>query len=390
LEYKLKDERELDPIKEPAQRYHVLSKYLLNKDLTLRIYPFNQKFKIVKIKDDASQIAVHTDSFGEYPIGSIMKFYSILAKYIELDCTVIKIQDSSNIILKVDYLGISKKERNNERIPGAGLVHISNIVTVKTVIDSNMFQMPTLVKVAFDEYRSKLTPDKFETIKIDIFKPDLLRKFSIVKKSKKIFFLPGTQDAKSYQPANQDYLNFTEDLDDDIELEKKRYRDDRIVSECIVPVLYGESTDEKIPIGYVHIQNQEYHLTEEDINYLKNLSEDMVKRIIESNSMQITGKFTVIDISQNGLQVKIDDSDLIKILPKQKSFLCDIIFKMQAPFTVIGKIRWYAKKPHEDSLLIGIELEGKSDLPGERMKYIKNLEELKIAQEMEMPELNGT
>jgi hypothetical protein len=109
-------------------------------------------------------------------------------------------------------------------------------------------------------------------------------------------------------------------LDDDIELEKKRYRDDRIVSECIVPVLYGESNEEKISIGYVHIQNQEYNLTEEDIDFLKKLSEDMVKRIIESNSMQITRKFTVIDISQNGLQVKIDDPDLIKILPKQKSF----------------------------------------------------------------------
>jgi hypothetical protein len=390
LEYKIKQEREMDPIKEPAQRYHVLSKYLLNKDLTLRIFPFQQKFNIVKIKEDASQIAVRTDSFGDYPVGSEMKFYSILAKYIELDCTVIKIQDSSNLILKVDYLGISKKERNNERIPGAGLVHISNLVTVKTVIDSNMFQMPTLVKVAFDEFRSKLTPNKFETIKIDIFKPDLLRKFSIVKKSKKILFIPDTQDTKSYEPISKDYLSFSEDLDDDIELEKKRYRDDRIVSECIVPVLYGESNEEKISIGYVHIQNQEYNLTEEDIDFLKKLSEDMVKRIIESNSMQITRKFTVIDISQNGLQVKIDDPDLIKILPKQKSFLCDIIFKMQAPFTVIGKIRWYAKKPHEDSLMIGIELEGKSDLPGERMKYIKNLEDLKIAQETELPDINGT
>ncbi|NCN11523.1 MAG: DUF1577 domain-containing protein [Leptospira sp.] len=386
MEFKPHEVRELDLVKESAQKYHVLSKYLLEKELTLRSFPFDQKFTILKIKEDGKQISVKNDSGTLLVQGAKITLYSILAKYIELECTVLKVQDDGRLILNVESLGISRKNREGNRVPSRGNVHINNIVTVKTVIDANMFQVPTLVKVAFDEFRSKLDPKKFEYSKIDIFKSDLLRKFLIVKKTRKIFFISDTQKTESYNHTNSDFLNFGQEIDDDIELEKERYREDRIMSECILPVLYGNPYDELIPIGYVHIQNRESNLNENDIEDLKKLCKEMVTRILESNTMQISGKFPVIDISPTGLQVQINEPNLVKILPKQKSFIFDIIFKLQTPFTVIGKIRWVAKKNDEDSILLGVELEGKSDLPGERAKYLKNIENLRLSLDLEQSE----
>ena len=378
MEFKPHEDRILDSVNESAQKYHVLSKYLLQKELTLRVFPFNQKFTILKIKEDGSQIAVRNDSGLVLEQGARITLFSILAKYIELDCTVLKVQDENKLILNVENLGISKKNRESDRVPCKGNVYINNIVTVKTVIDANMLQVPTLVKVAFDEFRSKLDPKRFEYSKIDIFKSDLLRKFMLVKRTRKIFFISETQNTESYVPGNSEYLKFGQEIDDDIEIEKKRYREDRILSECILPVLYGSKEDDLLPIGYIHIQNRESHLNEDDIEYLKKLSKEMVLRILESNTMQVAGKFPVIDISASGLQVKIDEPNLIKILPKQKFFIFDIIFKLQTPFTVIGKIRWVAHKKDEDSILLGLELEGKSDLPGERANFLKNIENLRM------------
>lgn len=368
-------ERILDYIVEPAQKLHVINKYLIGKELVLRRYPYDAKVIVKLANQDGTEITVHTHDPDLFLEGGLASFYTLLAKYIQVDCTVKTVKQDGTIILALDKLGIAKANRIEPRIHNKGTIHVSNLKTAKAVIDTNMFQVPTFVKVAFDEFKTKLDKSRFEFVKIDIFKSALSRRFNIVKKTCKPLLLVDTQDKASYTPEDSNILSYNRDIDEDIDQEIKHFREEMIKSEIIVPILYGDSDAEKIPMGYIWVQNRERNLNEADLKDVLKLSDALEQRILESNTMIVETKIPVIDASKGGLQIQVEDETLMNILPKQKRVVMDIYFKLQPPFTVMGDIRWVEKKEN-NKLLLGLKLESKSDLPGERVRYIRNLENL--------------
>ena len=106
----------------------------------------------------------------------------------------------------------------------------------------------------------------------------------------------------------------------------------------------------------------------------KKIRTEIASRIKESNIVKTTERFPILEASRHGLKMRVTNPLLIETLQKHDRFVFDIYFKMQAPFTVTGEIRWMSK--HEDSqkLDLGILLMGKSALPGERERYYKNLD----------------
>lgn len=368
-------DRLLDNVIEPAQKLHVINKYLIDKELVLRRFPYDAKVIVKKANQDGTEVAVHTYNPDLFVEGGLVSFYTLLAKYIQIDCTVKSIHPDGTVILTLNQLGIAKANRVEPRIHNNGLIHVSNLKTAKVVIDTNMFQIPTFVKVAFDEFKTKLDANRFEFVKIDIFKAALPRRFNIVKKSLQPLLIVDTQDRASYTPENPKLLSYNRDIDEDIDQEIKHFREELIESEIIVPILYGESDEDKIPMGYIWVQNREKKLSEADLEDVLKLSQALVQRVLESNTMTVDTKIPVIDASKGGLQIQVEDESLINILPKQRRIVLDIYFKMQPPFTVMGDIRW-AEKKTDNKLLLGLKLESKSDLPGERIRYIRNLESL--------------
>lgn len=368
-------DRILDTIVEPAQKLHVINKYLIDKDLIVRIFPYDKRVLLKKANADGTQIAVFTMDTAAYSVGQKVTFYTLLNKYIQLDCTVKKIQPDGIIFLVVTKIGIAKSNRFEPRIPNNGLIHASNLITAKTVIEANMFQIPTLVKVAFDEFKTRLDKNRFEFVKIDVFKPDLAPRFLACKKLQKPLWIENTQKKESYFPSSDKVLGYAKDVDADWEDDLRQFRENVIVSEAIVPIIYGEPDQEKFPMGYIWVQNREHSLSPADLVELVKFSENLVQRILESNTMKVETKIPVMDASRSGLQIQVEDENLIRILPKQKRVVLDIVFKKQSPFTVMGDIKWVQKKT-DNKLLLGLQLESKSDLPGERARYIQNLEKL--------------
>lgn len=238
-----------------------------------------------------------------------------------------------------------------------------------------MFSIPTLVKVNFEDYKSRLNQKTENIVDIDIFKPDLDRKFQIVKKTLKYLLIENTQDENSYKNGSPERIDYEKEVDDDLSSCIKKYKDQQIVSELIVPIIYLNLEQEQIPIGYFLIQSKEQEFTEKYVLEIQTLANEMVDRIKESNTMKTAEHFPILNASKMGICVKIEHPHLIETLPKQDDFVFDIFFKMQAPFTVHGLIRWLAKDEN-NHLILGIELAGKSDLPGERARYESNIESL--------------
>ncbi|RHX77622.1 DUF1577 domain-containing protein [Leptospira yasudae] len=380
MEYLQKTKREMDIITSIEQKNHVITKYLLEKELTFKIDPFDRKAVIKKILEGGEKILVQLSNVEDSPEDNYFILYMILAKYIQIECILLQKLEKSIFALKVDKLAIARKNRNAQRFPvKPGSVYITNVVSSKTVIEANMFNIPTLVKVSFEDYKNRLKQRTKDLVNIDTFRPGLDRKFEIVKKTFKYLLIENTQDANSYKSDTQGRINYEREVDDDLTSCFKKYKDQKIVSELIVPIIYTNHQDEQIPIGYFLIQSKDRNLTEAYAKEIQVQAKDMVERIKESNTMKTTERFQILEASKDGIKVKIDHPHLIETLPKQDAFVFDIFFKMQAPFTVQGLIRWFTKDAN-NHLILGIELSGKSDLPGERARYESNINLLSKSQ----------
>ncbi|PJZ67754.1 hypothetical protein CH371_07090 [Leptospira wolffii] len=370
-----KNPRSLDYIASKEQKQHVITKYLLDQELVLREDPFDKKFKVRKYLEDGEKIVVQALSAFPEADAKSLSFFKLLAKYIELDCQVAQKLENDLYLCKLDKVAIARSNREFSRVnvPN-GKVFVTNIVSSKTIIEANMFNIPTLVKVNFEDYKNRLKKSSQDNIVIDAFKPGMERKFEIVKRTRKSLLLENAQVPESYGASSQpDRLDYSKEIDDDIPGMIRKFKDQKILSELIRPIIYTNHDNEPIPIGYIWIQSRDKNLTGEYLAELGRLSKEVVDRIKESNTMKTAERFRVLDASQKGIRIKIHDPNLIETLPKHNDFVFDVLFRMQAPLTVSGTIKWWSKDENEH-LMIGLEFKSKSDQPGERERYIKNLD----------------
>lgn len=374
MRYFEKNPRALDYIASTEQKKHIITKYLLDTELVLKEEPFDKKVVVKKYLDDGEKIVVKILDPSIDIAEQTASFYKLLAKYIELDCKFLQKMEKDLLLFKVEKVAIAKSNREFPRISVPnGKLFVTNIVSSKTVIDANMFNIPTLVKVNFEDYKNRLKKNSQDMIVIDAFKPGMERKFELAKRTRKSLLIVDTQDSGAYSSTQPDRIDYGKEIDDDIPAAMRKFKDQKIVSELIRPIIYTNHANELIPIGYIWIQSREKNLTEEYLAELGRLSKEVVDRIKESNTMKTAERFRVLDASQKGIRVKVHDENLIETLPKQNEFVFDVLFRMQAPLTVSGTVKWWTKDSDEH-LLLGLEFKSKSDNPGERERYIKNLE----------------
>jgi hypothetical protein len=372
-----RQKRNMDVFSEPDKKLHVLSKFLMGKDLKFKNQPERGRLLIQKVAPDGNKILVSADPLTVLNPKENLVLYKILARYIHLECQVLQNRGNNEYILQVDKIGIANKDREAPRVPvPPGHVWVTNILTSKATIEANMFIIPTSVKVNFSDYESKLK-NTVDFIKIATFGPDLPEKFQVVKKTQKIYLIEDTQDPESYtSKPTPDFIEFSTEVDMDYPKEMRSLKDQKIVSELIVPVIYVDLEENAIPIGYIHMQSKSKKFDLAKAMEIKTLTFEMVDRIRNSNTLTITDRFNVIDVSAGGLKVKVNHPALNQTLPRMTGFNFDIFFRMQSPMSAYGLIRSITRD-EDGSLILGIQLAGNSARPGEKKRFLENLELLK-------------
>ena len=367
--------RKLDEVQGKAKWHQIITKFLLHKEMTVKNSSTLEGVFVKNVSQDGSKILVRCGEFSDIKKGDKLLLFKVLARYIQMNCVVLDKREGNQLILSVDKMEIAQKDRSEDRMqPAPGMVWITNVRTSKTTIDANLFNIPASVKVNFADYESKLR-SRLDYIKVDVFNT-IDDKFGLVRRTQKALFIEDTQNPESYKALNEEFLDYAEELGDNLRTEMNRYRDQKIVSEIIVPVLYLNPSEETIPIGYVHVQGRSAPLGLDKVLELKTLTFEMMDRIRESNTTINTGRFDVLDISGNGLKIKIDDHELADALSKYPGFSFDIFFKMQSPMTAYGLIRSLSRDA-DNNLYLGVMLEGHSARPGEKERFIANLNWLK-------------
>ncbi|MCG6141302.1 DUF1577 domain-containing protein [Leptospira bourretii] len=371
-----RSKRSLDVFSDKEKKLHVLTKFLLNQELSLKdnIHSGESCF-LKKVSADGNKVLVSVRPTMTLSVGQKITLYKILGRYLHLECTVEQEKGESQYVLHLDKIAIAKKDRESSRIPvPPGSAWITNVVSSKAKIETDMFHVPTAVKVNFQDYETKLK-NSVDFIKISTFNSsedsEIIRQ---IKKTKKGLLLEDATDRKSYETApNEDFLVFSEEIEEDIDKEINNKRNQKIKSELILPILYLTDEEESIPIGYIQMQSKTETFDLLKAMEMKTLCFEMVDRIRHSNMIKSDGKFPVIDISEGGLKVIVDHPDLIQSLPKLSGFQFDIFFRMQSPLTAFGTIKTITKN-EEGHLTVGLAIAGHSSRSGEKKRFLENVE----------------
>ncbi|TGL88728.1 DUF1577 domain-containing protein [Leptospira congkakensis] len=369
--------RPMDQITAKEQKHHVILHYLMNQEMKAYWNGQVQSMTVTQELPGGEEIIVDWSEVWPIGPGSNLVLSKLLARYLELHCTFVKQITPNKIQLHVDKVLIAKKERLNPRftISEDGLVNVTNIVSSKTIIEANMFNIPTLVRVNFEDYRKRMMVRSGEAGAMDIFKSGMERKYEVVKSTQKILFIKDASNPESYRSDEEGFINYEDEVDDHVEKLAMASKDKKIKSELILPILYKNELEEIIPIGYYSLQTKDNAITTEDLNFYQAQIAEMIERIKDANLMTTVEKFPVLDLSATGLKIRITNSNLVETLPKQKGILLELVFKLQTPFRFFGKIAWAYKETSGD-LLVGIEFSGKRTY-AEKVRFEENIEIIK-------------
>lgn len=86
------------------------------------------------------------------------------------------------------------------------------------------------------------------------------------------------------------------------------------------------------------------------------LADDLLQKVIDANTTLLKDRQRIVNISEGGVALEIDNDILRKNLPLRDWFTFDLLFKMHAPIRFYGNIRHIAKKG--ENLIVGIDLSG--------------------------------
>ncbi|MCB1191196.1 MAG: DUF1577 domain-containing protein [Leptospiraceae bacterium] len=361
-------QRDMILITDTNKKNLIISKYLNKKEMQIK----KLKTESIVIKDynePGNQLLIKSSNLISFKEGEKVSFFKVLGRYVQLDCVVLQEKGEQNYLLKIENLHLAHKDREDYRIvPPDDAVWVTNVRTSRTNLTTAFETVPTVVKINYSDYENKLR-SKFEYIKIDIFRPGMDLKFELVKKTGKILFVHDTQDIDSYLSMDVDYLNYGEELGEEFQKVMNDYKDKRVVSEVIIPVIYySPESITASTIGYVHIQSKNEKILMDQVLETKVLTFEMIDRIRESNTIIKYNKFPVLNISYGGLRILITDKELAEHLPHQMSFSFDIVFKNIAPMSMNAHIK-YLSIDSLKNLIVGVQLYGLSHKPRDKKKY---------------------
>jgi hypothetical protein len=136
----------------------------------------------------------------------------------------------------------------------------------------------------------------------------------------------------------------------------------------ICPVIYITEESRSIPFAYIQLISKNENFSIEQMLEVKDLSFKLVDRIREANTVLLSVHQQILDISKGGVRLMISDENLKKYLIKSRGFIFDVLFKLQAPITIYGEIK-YTSYDDRGTLYIGVDFAGNSSRKDEMKRY---------------------
>jgi hypothetical protein len=371
---KQRKDRAFDTLESVGDVIELFRTKFKDRKLHLKYYINGTEVQINEYLDDKS-IMIVTDP-GVKPENDELTIYGLLDKYIEIDLSVINVQGPGYFKCGIKSIRRAKRGRRDLRFkisPDEAVA--TNFKVSKHTIDISSFKMPTSIKVLMDQFQSN-NSKLGDIVKVDVLdQSDAVQ--NLIKKTGKILYIEDVSNRESYRSVNEDFLDLTEDLKDDLDM----YLNQNVVrgykSIIISPLKYGAEGEKPIPFGYIQVISKSEHFTSEKVELISDMTEQLIERIRDSNTILISVSQQIVDMSKGGAKLKITDENLKKYLSISNGFIFDIVFKLQAPITIYGDIKFY-NTDESGNLYIGVDFAGNSSRKDEMKRYFSFIKPLEV------------
>lgn len=336
----------------------------------------NRKLEINEFLEDEKKILVVTGE--DYAPGTDNTILvSILGnKYFEFEFKVV--QKLGHGYFKCNILGARRAttSRHDLRFKvREGDAVTTNFRASKHSIEVTMFNIPTSIKVILDQYevQKRSSCDVFE---VKFFEGDDSI-VNTIKKTGKSLYIQDINASESYTPLSDDFVDIKDAMGVDFDRYVMKNKEKGYKSIVIVPIMYITDAEMLLPFAYITMISKEKHFTVEDVLKLKEEAFALVDRIRDANTVLLSVRQRVLNISRGGVRLLIDNDELKRYLARTKGFVFDIVFKLQAPITIYGEIK-YTGVDADKNLVLGLSFAGNSSRKDQMKRLYSILEPMEV------------
>lgn len=349
-----------------------------SKHLKIKYDIEEREIRISNCDDTTQHITIVTDENYTPGEDGFFVIYGLVDKYLEAELQVVENRGAGFYECELKGGRKATTTRSDIRFKvNSDDVISTNFRISKYTIDVTMFTIPTGIKVILDQFeaQNRSAADVFE---VGLFANSTDPVMAEIRKTGKTLFVEDISNDDAFTPMNDDFLDLKAVCGNEFNRYIMKMKEKSYKSIIIAPILYLNEAEQTIPFASISMISKERLYSFEDVFSLKEKTFKLIDRIRDANTAYIETKQQILDISRGGARLKIDNPELKASMLKARGFVFDILFRLQAPITVYGEIKFTATDA-DGSLLVGLSFAGNSARKNEMKRFYEIMQPMEIA-----------
>jgi hypothetical protein len=367
VSYKERKQRFFNELTNLDQLYTILKTKFHGKTFRIKYDVEMRDAQLNEFKDSEKEILVVTSE--EYRPGSdnVMIISGLLEKYFEVELYVIETLSPGYFKTRIQGGRVATTGRSDIRFKvKEGDVVATNFRFSKYSIDVNSLTLPTSIKVILDQFENskRATADVYEVGYFSTDDPIL----AAIKKTSDMVWIEDLANPDTFKPPIEHVLDLKNILEEKFDSYIIKLKERGFKSIMIIPIIYLTETEQTIPLAYIRVISKTKNFGMEDVFSIKEETFKLIDRIREANTVMMSERQRIADISRGGVKLLINHDDLKRYLIKSRGFIFDIVFRLQQPITIYGEIK-FTGSDEEKNIILGISFAGNTSRK-DQMKHL--------------------
>jgi hypothetical protein len=382
IQYKERKNRFFEEIENRDEIYDFIKSKIAKKKMSIK-YDIQDRFiEINEFIDEDHNILVITDEGYEPGTDNIILVSILIDKYYEFEFHVVDTVGSG--YFKCEIIGARKAITGRQDLRfkvREGDAVATNFRASKHSIEVTSFNIPTGIKVILDQYELQ-NRAKYDVFEVGLFDgKDLI--LENIKKTGRSLYIKNLADSASIAPHSDDFVDVKDILGVDFNQYIMKKKEKGYKSIIVAPIMYITDAEIPFPFAYITMISKEKEFSVEDVLKLKEESFALVDRIRDANTVLLPVKQSIYNISRGGLLLKIENDDLKKYLARARGFVFDVVFKLQAPITIYGEIKFTGLDENKN-LMLGLSFAGNTSRKDQMKRLYSILEPMEVEYKKEL------
>lgn len=378
VNYKERKQRFFEEFEKNEDIYLFLrSNFSGNKRMKIKYDVEERELFINEFIDAGQRVIVVTPEGYEPGSNGMIIVYGLVQKYFEVELRVTENLGPGYFSCEVHSGRKATTGRADIRFKvNADDVSATNFRISKHTIDVSMFTIPTSIKVILDQFEVQHR-SHYDVLEVGLLNGSQDPVINSIRRSGKTLFVEDYSKPESFVPMNDDFVDLKDVYGNEFPQYLAKSKEKGYKSAITVPLMYINDAEQSLPFAYITMISKSKILTFEDVISMKEKAFKLIDRIRDANTVFLEAKQQIVDISKGGARLRIDNADLKMAMLKTKGFVFDIVFRLQAPITVYGEIKFTATD-EDKNVIIGVSFAGNSSRKDEMKRFYEIMQPMEL------------